>query len=270
MRNALSKERARKLRVREKQAGKNASQEIPTLKKPVFGFLLGLALWMATVLIVHSDQFLGVAVAKLPALTMFSDAVILLAGLFATALVLQMVVPRKMTNNARVLLLVLIALVATLAARLTLYGAQTAFPIRREVLLFLMPAAIAPLMATLMLGGSTGALLGFWTSLVMAVMLDRSFTVLLAGIVASVVAARIADRVRTRAKVIRTGVVVGLAEVTLVLAATAHNWRSSDMMLVLDQAGACLLSGFLSALVVLLILPAFETMFKITSNLTMQ
>ncbi len=269
MKNSVSKERARKIRTREKQAGKTASDHLPALQRPVYGFLLALLLWLVTVLIVHVDQFFGGAVANVPGFSIMGDAVFLLAGLFAVALALQMVVPRKMRNNARVLLLVLVAIIATAAARLTVYGAQTTFPIRPEIMVFLMPVALAPLMTTIMLGGITGALLGFWTSLVMAVMLDRSFAVLLAGIVASVVAARIANQVRTRAKVIRTGVVVGLAEVTLVLAVTALNWRSTDIMLVFDQAGACLLSGFLSALVVLLILPAFESMFQITTNLTL-
>ena len=269
MKNSVSKERARKIRSREKLAGRIALDRLPRLQKPAYGLALALALWIVTVLLLNIEQILGGAVAQVPALSIAGDAVFLLAGLFAVALALQMVVPAKMRNNARVLLLVLIAIVATAAAKLTLYGTLTAFPVRAEILIFLVPFALAPLMATILLGGPTGALLGIWTSLVMAVMLDRSFAVLLTGIVASVVAARIADGVRTRAKVIRAGVVVGLAQVTLVLAMTALNWRTTDIMLVFDQAGACLLSGFLAALVVLLILPAFESMFQITTNLTL-
>jgi putative nucleotidyltransferase with HDIG domain len=269
MKNWVSKERARKIRTREKQAGKTASDRIPMLQRPIYGFLLAVVLWLVTVLLVHIDQFFGGAVATVSGFSIMGDAVFLLAGIFAVSLALQMVVPRRMRNNARVLLLVLVAIVATASARLTLYGAQTAFPLKPEIMVFLMPVVLAPLMTTIMLGGITGALLGFWTSLVMSIMLDRSFAVLLTGIVASVVAARIADQVRTRAKVIRAGVVVGLAEVTLVLAVTAMNWRGTDIMLVFDQAGACLLSGFLSALIVLLILPAFESTFQITTDLTL-
>ncbi|NQU41404.1 MAG: HDIG domain-containing protein [Lentisphaerae bacterium] len=257
------------IRSRERQAGKTATVHIPTLQRPVYGLLLALTLWVITVLFINIQQFLGGPVAHRAILDIAGDAVFLLAGLFAAALALQIVVPRKMRNNARVLLLVLISLVATAAAQVALYGAQTAFVIQPEVIAFLLPFALAPLMATMLVGAPAGVLLGFWTSLVMAIMLDRSFSVLLTGIVASVVAAQIADRVRTRAKVIRAGVVVGLAQVTLVLAMTALDGRTTDVMRVFDQAGACLLSGFLSALLVLLILPAFESAFKITTNLTL-
>ncbi|MFN2168990.1 MAG: HDIG domain-containing metalloprotein, partial [Anaerolineae bacterium] len=50
---------------------------------------------------------------------------------------------------------------------------------------------------------------------------------------------------------------------------TCLSGRGSEVMLVLDQAGACLLSGFLSALIVLLVVPLFESLFDVTTNLSL-
>jgi putative nucleotidyltransferase with HDIG domain len=78
-----------------------------------------------------------------------------------------------------------------------------------------------------------------------------------------------AEGVRTRAKVVRAGLIGGLAAVISVLVMTALHWESVQAAFVLRQAGACVVSGFLSALLVLLILPLFESAFHITTNITL-
>lgn len=269
MQKSVSKARAKKIRTREKQAERSALERVPLLQRPALAYLIVVALWVATVLILFAEQFAGGNVANVPLLHVCGDAVFLLVGLFATALLIKLVAPDAARSNARVLLLALIALLAVIVAKLVFYGAQTTFLVRPEVIPFLLPLAMAPLMGTILLHGVLGALIGLWPAMAMAIMLDRSFAVLMTGMLVCAVAAQISDKVRTRSKVVRAGLVVGLSQVTAVLAVTALNWRTTEVMLVFDQAFACLLSGFVSALLVLLILPSLESLFHVTTNLTL-
>ena len=59
MKNSVSKERARKIRTREKQAGRVALDHLPRLQQPVYGLALALALWLMTVLLLNIEQLLG-------------------------------------------------------------------------------------------------------------------------------------------------------------------------------------------------------------------
>jgi putative nucleotidyltransferase with HDIG domain len=103
----------------------------------------------------------------------------------------------------------------------------------------------------------------------MAVMADHSLTVLITGLVATLVAAQTAQKVRTRSRVARTGLTVGLCEVACVFGAVIMNWREMSVMITLNAAGSCVISGFLCAIIALLILPVFEYLFRITTDISL-
>jgi putative nucleotidyltransferase with HDIG domain len=87
--------------------------------------------------------------------------------------------------------------------------------------------------------------------------------------VATVVCADTAERVRKRSKVLRIGLMAGVSQIVCVFGLTAFNWDVTAPIQVLYQVGACLLSGFFAGIAVLLILPLFEWMFRITTDITL-
>jgi putative nucleotidyltransferase with HDIG domain len=129
---------------------------------------------------------------------------------------------------------------------------------------------MAPLLGTILVDGTVGMAIGIWNASVFAVLGGGSFVLLLTGLTAAVVGASVADGVRTRSRVLRAGLTIGVCELTCVLAVTAMEWSNPELAFVLlHRAGACLISGFLSAVIVLLILPGFEMMFNITTNISL-
>jgi putative nucleotidyltransferase with HDIG domain len=62
---------------------------------------------------------------------------------------------------------------------------------------------------------------------------------------------------------------IGLTQTVFVLSGVAASWASADVTAVLNQAGACLFSGFASAVLALLILPLFEGAFKVASDISL-
>jgi len=154
-------------------------------------------------------------------------------------------------------------------AALIQYAAQTLQLLPVETAQFVLPFALAPLLTTILIGGKAGLAAGTWTSLVIALHWDRSFAVFMTGLVATAVASHSASRVRTRTKVMKLSLVVGLAQIICVLGVTAVDWNRPDVMPVLHRALASLTGGLLSALIALLILPLFEHVFAITTDITL-
>lgn len=269
MKQAVSKIRARKTKMREKQVGKASVGRTPLQQNPILGLSIAILLWACAMFavsmehIIHADTDLEFLV------SLSGDGVFLLIGLFAVALFLETVRPGILRQNSRILLLSLISLMAIIPAKILLYMAETTGLVQPEIMIFLLPFAVAPLLATILVDSTVGIAVGVWTSLVMAFLAGRSFTLFLIAMIATVVAAYDACRVRTRSRVFRTGLLVGLSQIACLFGLTALNWESSDIILVLDQAGLCLISGFFSAIIVLLILPLFEMLFNITSDITL-
>ena len=269
MKHIVSKSRARKTRKRQKQAGKGAGGPIPFSRSPVVGLLIGCVLWLITVPIVSLDALVRVELRPAVLLPQLGDAAFMLLGLFFAALLLRINQPEVTRRNRDLLVLAVVSLIAVLLAKaiLTLSSATTV--IDGEIAQFLLPLALAPLLTTMLVSQSAGLAVGVWTSTVMAVAAGRSLPVLLTGLLAAGVASSISAHLRTRAKVLRAGTVVGLTQVLAVSALTAINWRVTDIMTVFYSAGACVAAGFASAIIVLLILPAFESLFGITTDITL-
>lgn len=266
---SVSKVRARRTKTREKSAGKRKARRSRFRDKPAVGYLIVFLLWAVTLCVLRIEDLLQGALTPNVWLPLAGDGAFLLVGIFSAGLFLRIVKPRLLESNAQILLLSVIVLLSVVISK-GLILASGAFPsLDTRIVGFVLPFALAPLLATILVDAVVGVALGVCTSLIMAILADYSFTIFLTGALASLVTAQISRQVRTRARVFRVGLVIGLTEVTCVFGATALDWSSSDAMLVLYQAAACLASGFLSAVLVLLILPLFETLFQITTDITL-
>jgi putative nucleotidyltransferase with HDIG domain len=134
---------------------------------------------------------------------------------------------------------------------------------------FLLPFGIAPFLVTLLAGSATGFAVGLWTSVGMALMSRRDLLILLMGFLNAGFIAFAARAVKTRSKALRVGALAGLVCAPAVLASWGPAWEHADVLAILFRVGACVLSGIISALAGLLLLPLFERLFGLTSNITL-
>jgi putative nucleotidyltransferase with HDIG domain len=178
--------------------------------------------------------------------------------------------PGKLRQNSSILLMFVISALPLVATSALLYLSQTtAFPFfSRPVINFMLPLALAPLLATILVDSAAGISLGIWVTLAAGVLGKRDPTIFLVGFVATVVASQVARNVRTRAKVFRIGVLIGLAEILCVVSLAVLQWPPVPIQ-VLYQALACMAGGIAVAVVTLILLPLVETLFKITTDITL-
>ncbi|NQT94477.1 MAG: HDIG domain-containing protein [Lentisphaerae bacterium] len=265
----LSKVRAQRARKRQKDAEAALNVRSPFRENPVVGLALALCLWAVSVLAIAADGLFDGRSGPEYLLPLVGDAVLLLAAIFAYAGLLRIIRPAVIRRNHGLSVLVLASALPVILGSLLLYVLRDTTQIPIDVAHCLLPLAMAPLLATILLDAAAGVAAGLWTSLVLAMLAGRSLPVFIAGVIATVVASLSAGHVRTRSKVIRTGMAVGLSQTVVVFGLTALNWARPDIMLVVNQAGACIIGGFLSAVAVLLILPLFEALFHITTDISL-
>jgi cyclic-di-AMP phosphodiesterase PgpH len=265
---SVSKERARKAKSRGKTANRQGGR-VPLSQRP--GWRLGIAvlLWLSTVMILRFENIVTGRLGLPVLFPLAGQAAFLLVALFGIGLFLKIVRPDFLRTNSVVGLFALMAMAAIIPGKLLMTIEESAALFSPALVGFLLPFALAPLLGTLLLGGVAGIAVGAWTAVALSMLSPDPFPLLITGFAATFVAAYTVAYVRTRAKVVRTGLVVGLVEILCVFGLTGLNWQHTEVALVVRQAVACLLSGFVCALLTLLILPLFETLFGTTTDITL-
>jgi len=265
----VSKIRAKKTRSREKQAGKEKSPRQPFGENPAVGLLIALLLWLSTVFITVVETLFRGRIEAGFFFHLVGDSCLLLLGLLAAGLFLKIVQPNILKRNMDILMLAVIAIISIVAGKALYFLLVDGNLIEPGAVPFFLPVEMAPLFATILVNGPVAIAIGVWTALVMAIIAEHNFAVLVIGIIATTVTAQTAWRARTRSKVARTGLVIGLCKVGCVLGIVAIGFKQPLIMEVLNRAGACIISGFLSAIIVLLILPLFESLFRVTTDIAL-
>ncbi len=197
----------------------------------------------------------------------FGNSMLLLAGLVATAVILRIIAPNILQRPGQLLLLVILSLFTLGLARLLTYLSVQYALISPALLMYLVPHALAILLAGILLGGSAAIVLGFWTSFATAVLFDQSFNVFALGILITITATSTARNVHRRSSLFQAGLWVCAVKVLFVLVSATLN-RPVVPVLV-GQLFAAILAGMLSTVLVLLLIPVFEKLFKITTDITL-
>lgn len=269
MKSTLSKLRTRKTRSREKQSARNVAENVTMADRPSVAFVIAAVGWLFGVAFVGMDILISRSWTMDVLLPLSGTAALLLAGAGAVGLFLRVVAPELGRNNARILLLVLVSVLATGTGWTARHMTGRILPIPDDIARFLLPFALAPTLATILLNARAGLAAGLWTALVLACMAGGSLSMLLCGMVATGVSVVLMEGVRTRSKVTRRALMVGLAQVICVFGVVAADWETAEATRTIHQAAACLVGGLLSAAVALLALPFFEALFRITSDITL-
>ena len=200
-------------------------------------------------------------------LEILGNGILLLAGLIATAIILRVVDAKLIHDPAKLLLLILLSLFTLSIARLLTYLSVQYSLISPALLNYLVPHALAVLLAGILLGGRAAICLGFWTSFATAVLFDQSFNVFALGIVITVTATSTARNAHRRSSLFRAGLWICAIKVLYVLVIAILNRPVIGVLV--GQVFAAILSGMLSTVLTLLLIPVFEKLFKITTDITL-
>jgi putative nucleotidyltransferase with HDIG domain len=195
------------------------------------------------------------------------NSILLLAGLIATSVILRVVAPKMIQRPDQILLLVILSLFTLGLARLLTYLSVQYSLISPALLMYLVPHALAVLLAGILVGGSAAICLGLWTSFATAVLFDQSFNVFALGILITITASSTARNVHRRSSLFKAGLWVCAVKVLFVLIASILN--RPVLPVLVGQLIAAFLSGMLSTVMVLLLIPFFEKLFKITTDITL-
>ncbi|MDA0989183.1 MAG: HDIG domain-containing protein [Verrucomicrobia bacterium] len=269
MKSVVSKSRSQNTRSREKKAGKAGAAPLSWRERSIVRVALGGLLCLAAILLCGLESFHRDQINLYIVLDRLGNAAFLVVGLFAVALFLKVARPGTLSRNFDIALLATISLSALLTAKCFLLFGDSFPDLAQTVNGFILPFAMAPILAAILLDSMAAVAVGIWTTAAMCIMAgSTSAPLLLSGIVVSIVSAVTSEHVRTRSRVMRAGIIAGLAQIICVFGITAVQASASAAGEVLDQATACIASGFLGAVLALLILPVFERLSGITTDIT--
>ncbi len=214
----------------------------------------------------HDEQRIADKDALEQSLEILGNGILLLAGLIVTAVILRVGNTTMIRDPRQLVLMILLSLFTLGTARLLTHIAGYYAPIAPMVV-YLVPHALAILLTGILLGGSAAICLGFWTSFGTAVLFDQSFSVFALGMVITVTAASCARNVHRRASLFRAGIWVCAVKVIYVLITAILN--QPNLPTLGWQIAAAVISGMLATILTILLIPAFEKAFKITTDITL-
>jgi putative nucleotidyltransferase with HDIG domain len=195
------------------------------------------------------------------------NGLLLLLGLGITVAAAGIIQRPLLQSRRQVLLLAALTALPLIAGKGLLYATVGLRTLPPALLDFAMPLAIAPIMASVLLGGAAGLIAGFWVGFALAALLGGSFEVFVLGLLVSVTAVYTTRDVKRRTALFRAGLWAGAVTVLFVLVQAVINHPAWQVLL--PQTGVALLSGFVCALLAMLLIPAFEHLFKITTDITL-
>ena len=195
------------------------------------------------------------------------NGLLLLLVLFICGSLLRTIKPELLSNDSALTIMLLLSLlgIAPLKAML-IYATQIGW-LNQALLIHLFPAALPAILGTVFIGSGAALAVGLWISCVAAIMLDHNLTVLLLGLLVTVTTIRASFGVHHRSRIFKAGLLAGLAEGAFAL--TSYILLQPDWHALLHQASCGLISGFVCAFMALLLIPLFEKLFGITTDITL-
>jgi putative nucleotidyltransferase with HDIG domain len=201
------------------------------------------------------------------ALEIVGNGILLLAGLIATAVFLKVGSAPLIRQPDKLLLLAILSLFTLGLARLLTYLSVQYALISPSLLMYLVPSALAVLLAGILLGGMAAITLGFWCSFALGVLFTQSFNVFALGMLVTITAASSVRNIHRRSSLFRAGLWICAVKVLFVLVSAILNRPIASVLV--GQILASILSGLLSTVLTLLLIPIFEKLFKITTDITL-
>lgn len=197
-------------------------------------------------------------------MNILGKSVQLLAGLIIAAIIMKVVAPQLLARPDRILLLGILSMFTLVAAKVLLHLSARYQMVSPALLI---PHALAVLLAGILIGGGPAICLGLWTSYATAVLFDQSFNVFAVGLLITVTATSTARNIHKRSNLFKAGVWLSSIMALYVLMTAILNQPS--MKVLFAQLAAAVVNGLLCSVLTILLIPLFENLFKITTDITL-
>lgn len=194
-----------------------------------------------------------------------ASGLLLLIGLGLAIAITGIVSKNLLHSRRRVLVMLTLSALPLLIGKLLLTLSVSLQLLPTAVLSYALPLSIAPILASILLGGIPGILVGLWTSFALAAMMGNSFDVFVLGLLVSVTAVYTTRDVKRRTNLFRAGLWVGAVKIFFALILAVLNQPAWGV--IASQLLTAMLSGLACALFALLLIPVFEHLFGITTDI---
>lgn len=136
-----------------------------------------------------------------------------------------------------------------------------------SMLPYVAPYALAPILVAVLVGGAPAVLSALIVSVIFGIIQNNSVEFILIAFLSGVIGGYISNNIRKRSKLVRAGLIAGI---TAGLAGAAIGLLSGfSLSLIGQQTIVALMIGLLTGVLAVGILPIFEQLFKITTEITL-
>lgn len=215
--------------------------------------------------IAHSEELATLQESDPERMRLPSRGILLLTGL-AMSLVLMILLQPELTRKiGRLILWAVLTLLSLLLAKGLLYLAGNLNLIPGHMIRPLLTLALAPLLATILHGPRFALAVGLSSSLVVALEQEMDMMVFYTGLALTLTAAICVRSIHKRSNLFRAGLWLGGIKAMVILAVGISEQVPG---LILTQQGlAAFGTGLISSILVLMLIPPFEFLFKVTTDI---
>ena len=198
---------------------------------------------------------------------LLGNTLLLLLGLIITTAMLRIGAPKTLKKLDHLLLFILLASTSILLARLITYLSVSRSLLPPTTIIYLIPQALAVMLSAILLGAGSAICLGFCTSFATAILLEHSFSAFALGMLTTITATSATHNIHRRTNLFRAALWVCLAKSLFVLLSALQ--EHPHLSVVINQLTSAISAGVVSAILTLLLIPVFEKLFKITTDITL-
>ncbi len=196
---------------------------------------------------------------------LIGSGISLALGIALSLAVLSLLEMAALQRLDRLLLWMLLTESTLLAGKLLLGLSEGLTLFDGPFLLALLPHAIGPLLGTILYGPRLGLAVGITSSTALALLMGNDLTVFFGGLALSVTSAISVRAIHKRINLIRSGLYIGGISALILIADSSMD--QVPLMTMGQQALVALGVGILCPLLVLLMVPGLEWMFKVTTDI---
>lgn len=194
-----------------------------------------------------------------------SSGLLLAIGLLVSLMLMALLQREHSSDTARLVCWAVLTLFSLMLGKGLLVMAGGLDLIPGHMLRPLLPLALAPLLATILYGPRFALSVGVSSALVLSLLQGVDLTVFFCGLVITLTAALGVRSIHKRSNLFRAGLWIGGVKALVMLAAGIGEQVTPAVLT--QQAVGAFSSGLLSSLMVLLLVPLFETLFKVTTDI---
>jgi len=204
-------------------------------------------------------------------LQLFGRVLLVLAMVMASVFYIRLEDVETLNSNGRLGLLALVVIINLALVRVTYALGSLPFfayhPQDASILPYLAPTAIAPLVVAILIDAGSAIFVALFISIFTSIIYGNRLDLLVLTFLASVVAIFCSRHTRKRGNVVRASAYAGLTVAVFALLVGVVD--RLEFLTISKHMGAGLLTGLLTGVVVVGLLPVLESLFKRTTDITL-